>query len=73
MKKHNTYHKECKCGVKIIYGKTKKGENMPIRIDSLSDEDKLNVLDGVIVQYRYGDHVSHFWDCPFAESFRRKK
>ena len=64
-----------KCDAKIAFTVTSSGKWMPVDADSLNDEDVelLGRVGGEKVEYRHGDHMSHFATCPEADSFRKKK
>lgn len=67
-----------KCGAKIYFVLTKKGNSMPVDISSLTEEDKKAILFSKLgerypVAFRPGVHVSHFATCPNADDFRKKK
>ena len=68
----------CKCGAKIYWVITGKGNAMPVDIETLTEEDTRAILWSKIgerypVTYRPGVHKSHFATCPFANEFRKKK
>jgi hypothetical protein len=62
-----------RCPANIVFLKTAKGHQIPIDIDSLTVEDKRNLDAHQEVEFRHGDHVSHFASCPAAASFRKPK
>jgi len=62
-----------KCNKEIIFLKTKKGSFMPVDADSLSDSDLIGISVNEPVEYRHGEHISHFATCPNATDFRSKK
>lgn len=65
--------KACDCGTQIAFVLTRKGKHMPVDADSLSEEDvELLNRPGQSVDYRHGDHVSHFTTCPKAKEFRKR-
>lgn len=63
----------CECNSAIVFLKTKTGKDMPVDIDSISEEEKGKIIKGEIVSFEYGRHISHFATCPKANKFRRKK
>lgn len=55
--------KPCKsCGKLIVFMPTLKGKFMPVNLESVENED---------VYFDSKKHVSHFSDCPKADSFRK--
>ena len=65
------YHKQCECGQKLIFCKSKKGKDIPVNVESLSEHDIKQLRDNHSVAFRYGEHISHFSDCPNASKFRK--
>ena len=60
------------CGEDIAFVVTRAGKKMPVNADSLSEEDvELLRLVGQTVDYRHGEHESHFSTCIKADEFRR--
>lgn len=61
------------CEAEIAFVKTKRGRSMPVDAESLTEED-VEILGrvGDSVEYRHGEHVSHFSTCASASSFRRE-
>lgn len=59
------------CKAEIGFVVTRRGKNMPVDAESLTEAD-LEVLGrvGEKVEYRHGEHVSHFNTCPNAKEFR---
>jgi hypothetical protein len=59
------------CKAEIGWVKTKRGKNMPVDAETLSETD-IEILGrvGETVDYRHGEHVSHFQTCPNAQEFR---
>jgi len=51
--------------------KTKRGKNMPVDAESLTDEDLEILGRGEALDYRHNDHVSHFDTCPDRDDHRR--
>lgn len=73
--------KTCECGKEIIFLLTKNGKNSPTLLSSLSDEERKLVEDmnnGKVEENREAilfdppRHLSHFIDCPFSKSFKKK-
>lgn len=62
--------KRCDCGQEMVFLPTKKS-SMPVNVESLSDGDVEALNRGDSVPFRYGEHISHFSDCPNAKGFRR--
>jgi len=61
------------CNAPIAFLKTKKGGNMPVDINSVSNEEKQKLIDYEDVPFEYGRHISHFATCPKAKEFRKGK
>jgi hypothetical protein len=64
---------ECReCSAPIVWMITSKGKNIPVNIDSVSDDDQQEAEAGEKILFVYGTHTCHFNDCPAADSFRKK-
>lgn len=59
------------CKAEIAFVITRKGNKMPVDVESLTDEDLELMEKGEPVPFRYNDHVSHFQTCPSAEEHRK--
>ncbi len=55
--------REQSCQAEIVWLKTKKGKLCPVDVESLSEDDVAALENKEDVEYRYGDHVSHFKTC----------
>ena len=54
----------CKwCDQDIAFLITKKGKKMPVDAESLSEDDVAVLEQGESVDFRWGDHISHFGTC----------
>jgi hypothetical protein len=63
---------KCKsCQAEIVFLVTKKGKQMPVTASSLTQEDRELIGIGSVVEYRHGQHISHFSDCKDASLFRK--
>jgi len=53
-----------RCEAEIGFCETRNGKLMPVDAESLTDED-IEIMGRVVerVDYRYGEHVSHFDTC----------
>lgn len=72
MRRQNATSKCSGCGAEVGWVITKRGKRMPVDAESLTDED-VEILGrvGESLDYRHGDHTSHFGTCPKAGEFRR--
>lgn len=61
------------CHAAIAFLETKKGNQMPVNSDSLSTEDLTILSNGGSINFRFGEHISHFATCPEAKKFRKAK
>ena len=62
--------REYACQAEIVFLTTKWGNLMPVDAESLTDED-CELLDGrEQVEFRPGEHVSHFSTCIAPDKFR---
>lgn len=52
-----------KCNAEIVWLKTKNGKSMPVVAKTVSEGDTV---------YDHTRHTSHFADCPFAQTFRKR-
>lgn len=57
------------CPQEIVFLLTKKGNKMPVDVDSLTEEDVAALEAREDVEFRYNEHVSHFKTCPAAKQF----
>ncbi len=65
--------REPTCKASIAFVRTRKGNLMPVNIESLSESDINSLEHGEEVQYRYKEHVPHHPFCPGADKFRKNK
>jgi len=65
----------CKaCGERIIFLITKNKKWIPVDMDSISEEDISYMAsrneDDPLLEFKYGEHITHFTTCPNADDFR---
>ena len=60
------------CEAEIAFAVTKKGKNMPINAESLSEFDTELLSRGEKIQFRFKEHEPHWNTCPDAADFRQK-
>lgn len=61
------------CKIKIIMLLTKNGKKIPVDYDSLTTEDKYEMLHGAKIIYRKNEHMTHFATCTEPNRFRKNK
>ena len=61
-----------KCGRSIYFLRTKNDKLIPVDKDSVPVEERIAIDNGREVMFRFGEHITHFKTCPFADSFRNK-
>lgn len=67
------------CKKEIVFTLTKNGANMPVDASSLTDEDiswllnRPKVIQNELLNYRPGEHVSHWGTCTDPDRFRALK
>lgn len=59
------------CDAEIGWVVTRKGKRMPVDAETLSAEDLELLGRGEKLDYRHGEHTSHFETCPDAQSFKK--
>lgn len=70
---------QCKgCKKEIVFLKTQNDKEIPVDASSLTEEDWTIIRNTPnrnkpILYFRYGEHISHFATCSFADIFRKKK
>lgn len=70
----------CKCGVAFAYLVTRKGNYIPINWDTIDPDERKSLAMGIPVPYEKftndapprEKHKTHFIDCPYSRSFRKK-
>lgn len=62
-----------KCNDHIVFLHTTNNKLIPVNYDSLSNNDITEMFFKYrSVNFRFGEHISHFATCPFSSSFRKK-
>lgn len=63
-----------KCKYPIVFLKAKNtGNYQPVNSETISAEEKQDLVRGIRVYYNHLHHVSHFATCKYAKDFRKKK
>ena len=67
--------KHPKCNAIIVWLKTVKGKNMPVDMESLTEDDitDLDLGESEHPLYRHGEHTSHFETCVAAQEFKDRR
>lgn len=70
----NNYIKTCgTCKKEIVYTITRKGASMPTDLNSIPPDEVEKIKKGEKINFRFGEHISHFSTCSDPGKYRKNK